>query len=325
VTRHFLTYGLLLLALLASGCGDDPEPTRTPEPNWDRYMPANQVPPLATPVEQPKAATPAQVVQGNVEVAIQPAAPTSADCLKATLKRRMAEPNFRWELNGETFNEATSDELCPADFPFRRDDQVTVRVGSEQAGGSATVTIGNSLPRITEVGANSQEVYEHADITVVPVAEDADGDQVDFRYEWFINGELESTLVGATLPADRYRRGDTIQVRITPFDDTGDGKSYSSAVMTAPNGPPQITSQPPANFKSFDYVYQVVASDPDDTKLEYSLEEAPKGMSIEKWTGKITWPLKGVEPGTYKVKITVTDPQGAFISQEYDLSLGVAQ
>jgi len=39
-------------------------------------------------------------------------------------------------------------------------------------------------------------------------------------------------------------------------------------------------------------------------------------------TGLVTWPLTGVKPGVYPVKIVISDPEGAEVTQEFNLTLG---
>jgi hypothetical protein len=89
-----------------------------------------------------------------------------------------------------------------------------------------------------------------------------------------------------------------------------------------PNLPPQIVSTPPASFEAVEYSYQVKARDPDGDRLTFSLESPPAGMTINSATGRITWPLTGVTPGKYQVKILVRDPQGGEDRQEFVLTLG---
>jgi hypothetical protein len=157
---------------------------------------------------------------------------------------------------------------------------------------------------------------------VFPVAEDQDGDPVEFRYQWLINGEADPFLTEAKLPGDRVVKGDRIQVRITPYDGLNEGPAYQSYVMPIPGAPPKILSQPPPRFEALEYRYQFRARDPAGGKLIYSLEKAPAGMTIDQATGLITWPLGGVKPGDYPVKIVATDAEGGAASQEYTLTLG---
>jgi hypothetical protein len=182
------------------------------------------------------------------------------------------------------------------------------------------VTIGNTPPRVTEVTATADQAFTHGDLTVSAVGEDIDGDPVEFRYQWVINGEEDTFLTEPTLPAASYAEGDTVQIRIVPYDGFDEGAPYESAVLAVPNAPPVITSQPPLTFEALEYSYQVAASDPDDTELAFSLNDPPAGMSISP-DGLISWPLAKVAAGQYKISIVVTDPEGDTASQEFTLTL----
>ena len=208
---------------------------------------------------------------------------------------------------------------------FIRGDQVTVEVGTGNSGASKTVTISNAPPKIVDISSTPEEIFAGRSITVTPVAEDVDGDDVSFTYQWLINGEADSLLSEATLPANSFTKGDTIQVQIVPNDFFDDGMVYESYAQRVPNAAPSITSEPPQGISSLDYRYQVVAHDPDDNQLAYSLSDAPEGMLIDKNSGLIEWSLVNVTPGDYTIAIKVSDSEGAEAVQEYRLSLGAPE
>jgi hypothetical protein len=160
---------------------------------------------------------------------------------------------------------------------------------------------------------------------VTPVAEDDDGDDVDFSYQWLINGEPDPQFTDATLPAGAFAKGDRLQVQIVPNDFYDDGPTYTSFATVVANAPPVITSKPPEGIASLDYAYQVVVSDPDDDTFTYRLEEAPDGMTIDENTGLIAWSLIEASPGEHTIAIIVSDPDGAETAQEYTLTLKPAQ
>ena len=285
------------VCLLLAACGQEPVP---------------QAPP-------PGAAPPAAVTS-EIKVIIQPAQPTSGDCLRVMLRGQPERPVYRWEVNGQRVAADQPGELCSG--AFRRGDRVTLHVGTANAGGSAAVTIGNSPPRVTGISATPKELFAGMDAEVFPVAEDRDGDPVGFRYQWLINGEADPVLTDARIPGTRFVKGDRIMVTITPYDGQSEGPVYQSYTMPIPNAPPQIVSQPPQKFEAMEYSYQFKARDPDGDKLVYKLEKAPAGMTVNRATGLVAWPLAGVKAGTYPVKIVVSDPDGAAVFQEYTLTLG---
>lgn len=294
-----LSYVFLFVALWGViGCGE--------QSTTSLKYPADSTKLTATPAKR------------TVSVSILPENPSAADCLQLTIKGTPATPRVLWQVNGIPVDESGTGQLCGA---YKRGDRVTVAVGNAEAGGSATVVIGNSPPRVVNISASPKDLRSGTQLEVFPVAEDVDGDAVEFRYQWLINDEPDPFLTESVLPAERNRRGDKIQLLITPFDGTDEGPVYQSYAMSVPGSSPKIVSKPPASFETLEYSYQVKVKDPDNDQLTFSLDRPPQGMTITR-SGKITWPLTGVQPGKYEVKILVRDPEGGEDRQEFVLTLG---
>lgn len=308
------------LGFFLGACGED---APQPAPATPADAPATS--PQAPGTEQSPQA-PAKLAgsgSGGVSVAILPENPTAKGCLRATIRGVPGSSLVVWNVNGKTIASGTDTQLCSQHYV--RGDQVTVNVGTSDVGASATVTIGNSLPRIVNISSTPEEIVSGVEVTVTPVAEDDDGDEVDFTYQWLINGEPDPQLTDATLPAGAFVKGDRLQVQIIPNDFYDDGPTYTSFATDVANAPPVITSKPPEGIVSLDYVYQVVASDPDDDTFTYRLEEAPDGMTIDENSGLIEWSLVDASPGEHTIAIIVADPDGAEAAQEYTLTLKPAQ
>ena len=304
---------LFCFCVVLTACGDEvPEQeAATPQPSTTNGSSQKTANPQKTSTD---------AGAGGVTVQILPEDPTSTDCLQATIKGNPGRSGVVWKVNGDVVATGTSTQFCSENY--KRDDLVTVVVGTSDKGAQASVVVGNSLPQVVDISSTPDEIFAGTDISVFPVAEDADGDDVSFSYQWLINGEADPLLTEATLPGDRFSKGDVIQVLIVPNDFYADGPTYESYAQSVPNAAPQITSEPPQGISSLDYRYQVVASDPDDSQLTYRLDEAPEGMSIDENSGLIQWSLADVTPGDYTIAIIVTDPDGADAAQEYKLTLG---
>lgn len=299
---RFLSGYCAVLALLLSACGDD--------------RPAPQAPPSPAPLGTSSAAE----AGGNVKIQILPGQPTAADCLGAVTMGTAGQSQYYWYVNNQPVTGQNGSRLC-GEF-YKRGDQVAVAIGKGVSTAKVSVTIANSPPKITGISATPEQVFADSNIKVAPIAEDKDGDPVEFRYQWLINGEANPFLAEDTLAGDHFNKGDVLQVKITPFDGFEEGPVYESFSMTIPNAPPLIDSQPPLQFEALEYSYQVKASDADGDKLVYTLAKSPQGMTIDPGTGLISWPLSGVSPGAYPLKIAVSDPDGAEAFQEFTLTLG---
>jgi hypothetical protein len=277
--------------------------------------------PAATSTTSQTASSSDQAV--DVTVRILPENPNATGCLRAIIQGVPGVNDVVWRVNDEVVASGSDTQLCSDGY--KRGDTVSVTVGTRDKGAQETVTIENSPPRVVDIASEAVDVFAGAGTTIVPVAEDTDGDDVDFSYQWVINGEENPLLVEATLPGDSYKKGDTVQVLIVPNDFYDDGPTYESTVMVILNAAPRITSVPPEGITSIDYLYQVEVNDPDDNQFTYRLDEAPDGMAIDKFTGLIHWSLVDVTPGDYKIAIIATDPDDAEGAQEYKLTLGEPQ
>jgi hypothetical protein len=297
------------VALLLSGCGQEPATS----------------PSSPVPGEKPAAATKSPATNGATatvqpdtgEILLFPAQPRSGDCLKAVVTGKKGPLVFQWRVNGDELSERTGNSLC--DSELRRDDVVEVRLAGTEIGTEAVIA--NSPPRILEVSADVEAARQRGDIAVEAVTGDREGDEVELRYQWLLNDEEDLFSTGALLAADRYRKGDRIQFKLTPFDGFDEGETYVSAVLTIPNAPPMISSKPPETFEALEYLYPVQATDPDGDKLSYRLEDAPEGMSIDD-AGLVRWNLAAAKRGDYPVKITVEDTDGGKAIQSFTINLG---
>lgn len=309
-------FWIALLCLLLLACNNDPEVQ-------SKSSTTDVVSPQAT-MDTAKQTKPENVSEsGGVSIEIRPAQPTSEDCVRAIIQGTPGSSLVIWSVNGSSVLTGTETLLCSDHFS--RGDTVSVQVGTKDQGGTDSVTIVNSPPRITGFSASPENIFPGQNIEVFPEADDADGDTVDFSYQWHINGEADVRWTEAVLPAEAFTKGDVIQVQVIPNDFFEDGPVYTSYAMEVPNAPPQIISSPPETITSLDYRYQVDVQDPDDKQFSYRLEEAPEGMTIDAATGLISWSLTNVKPGDYRIAIVVTDASGAEAAQEYLLSLQAPQ
>ena len=102
-------------------------------------------------------------------------------------------------------------------------------------------------------------------------------------------------------------------------------QSYVLTVsLTGENEPPEIASTPTfAAAAGFTYTYQVVASDPNGEALDYSLDEAPAGMTIDPVTGLVSWETTEADAGDHTITVRATDPWQAWAYQSFTLRVYV--
>jgi hypothetical protein len=279
------------LAVLLTGCGKDEQPAAT----------------------APSAAPAAHVT--STCFTLRPEHPPTSGCVEAIVSMPLPAEGALWKVNGQIVAGQTGTRLCRD--AFRSGDDVQVQIVLDGQPQSRALKAVNAPPRVTDVTYSVDPTTVKADA----VAVDADGDRVDFRYEWVINGEVDLSLTEASIPRSRVGLADSLQVRIVPNDGTEDGPVYASRQLTLPNLPPRIVSRPPLKYDAYEYLYQVKAADVENDRLAFALEHPPTGMTIDKSSGLLRWPLKEVLPGEYRIKIVVRDSQGGEGSQEFVLNL----
>lgn len=152
--------------------------------------------------------------------------------------------------------------------------------------------------------------------------EGAQNSDVQYMYDWTVNGSGISGVIEETLPwQEGFKRGDVIGVAVTPYSDLGQGAVTAGGAFTIPNSPPVISSEPSASFADGRFTYTALAEDPDGDPVDFTLRGAPPGMTIEPATGLIVWEYGEGSAGEYKVTVIAADSEGASVSQELTLSI----
>ena len=148
----------------------------------------------------------------------------------------------------------------------------------------------------------------------------------NYLYDWKLNGEDISGEIGEELKwRDGFKKGDTITVSVTPYNDLGQGTRSAEGGFRIPNSPPRILSVPEAQFEDGRFSYSIQAEDPDGDPIDFTLRNSPRGMTIEPATGLIVWDYGEQDAGTYTVTIVVSDSEGAKASQDLTLSIDPAE
>jgi hypothetical protein len=165
------------------------------------------------------------------------------------------------------------------------------------------------------------EVHANHDISAKPRAEDPDGDPLEFRFRWSVNGE---SVAGnsAVLPASEYGRGDQIRLRVEAWDGEDSSEALRSDPFGVVNSPPRITSIPGAFDPDGTFRYAILAEDPDgDRSFHYRLEKGPSGMAIDVVSGELSWTPIPEQAGSNPVTIEVSDRKGGVTSQSFDVGV----
>lgn len=98
-------------------------------------------------------------------------------------------------------------------------------------------------------------------------------------------------------------------VTVAVSDAAGNVVRQSFEIVVNPyNLPPQVTSSAPVGVYAGDeYVYPVVAFDPEGEPLTFDLINAPAGMTVDTETGLVRWLTTGLDVGDYQFDVLVSD------------------
>lgn len=238
--------------------------------------------------------------------------------------------SFRWFVDGGIVQDGPEATLQPGQY--RKGSEIFVeaiasnRYGAGQPFRSATAVVQNQPPAVTAVSFNPVPAYSGSVITAVPDAQDPDNDEIDYSFQWKVNGKASSIMDGAgggQLATQGLKKRDVISVVVIPADNDAKGKPYESGGLILSNSAPQITSSAPSSLQGGPFVYQVIAKDPDGDMLTYALDMAPEGMTISRSTGLIRWePGRPVSGSTEaRVKVSASDGDGGIAIQEFTLTV----
>lgn len=96
---------------------------------------------------------------------------------------------------------------------------------------------------------------------------------------------------------------------------------FTVGVNTPGNNPPDVTSTPPFSAKAtFEYQYQIAATDADSDPLTYTIEDGPAGMTVD-GLGLVTWTPTAA--GLESVRVRVSDG-AAFVDQGWTITVSDA-
>jgi hypothetical protein len=235
--------------------------------------------------------------------------------------------HIAWLRNGRVEQEGPSRTWTPS--VLEKGDRIELRVVAsdgrlESAPATASARVGNTAPVIAEVQlAPAAELKRGEPVIATPIASDEDGDEVEFRYAWFVNDKEVRGADEARFTSSEAKRGDRVRVRVTASDGEDDSAAIDSADLTLVNSPPRF-----AKFEGFQpaggmFRHQFKASDPDgDGGLRFVLAEGPRGMEVDPVLGIATWSPGADASGVIPVQVEVRDAYGASSALRFEISIG---
>jgi hypothetical protein len=237
----------------------------------------------------------------------------------------IVQVRYSWYLNDQLLDSEKNPTLSAS--LLKRGDRVRLEASpfdgkvSGDSRKSETITVDNTPPSIVQVGIGLKSDERGDRLQALVDASDQDQDIPHFLYRWTKNGRVIKEGEENFLELTEVRPHDLVVVDVRPRDHQVAGKISRSDPYTVGNSAPQIVSSPPMSIDRNRYEYAVKAVDSDSDSVRFQLEVAPPGMAIDKTTGSIVWDVGHAKSGVHRVKVVVTDEQGGFSYQEFELTV----
>jgi hypothetical protein len=319
--RRIGYWGGALLLAASAGCGDEPPELPATTSEW------------TTPTSGEAEAAGQNRPPVIEALRLDPAEPVSGDSVRAVLS--VNEPDgdpvklgFTWSIDDRVLAESGAQiALEDVGRGTRIAVVVTASDGSaESEPARASVTVPNRRPVMTGLELDpGGDVPRGRPVVAKPSARDPDGDALEFHYDWTVKGRAVAAS-GPRLETGELRKGDAIQVEVWASDDDDESDRIYSHVLKIANGVPEIVSVPTGFDADGTLRYAIEARDPDgDRNLRYSLEQGPKGMTVDPISGQLVWRPGADDEGVHPVKLVVQDSEGARVDQTFDITVSVGE
>jgi hypothetical protein len=154
------------------------------------------------------------------------------------------------------------------------------------------------------------------DIRAAAELADPDVQGVEFRYQWFVNGQEIAELDSERLASTYFRKGAWIYCQAKAFSTTEEGEWRKSDTIRVLNSLPTLQLGPVGAVRvPGELRYQATASDPDQDELTFEvLSPLEQGIAIDPRSGLLTWQLSEETVRTLgekiEIRIAVSDGEG---------------
>jgi len=188
---------------------------------------------------------------------------------------------YRYEWFRDGVLVGTAGTVDPSETAKHQVWEVRVTPGDgygEGVGGTATRVISNTVPIISSVYIQPSPLYtDDSAISEIDVV-DADGDDLLFSHEWWVDGVPAGSTDGSLDGRIWFDKHQLIELTVTPRDDDGEGLPVVASPVFVVNSPPTapvVEIEPEAPVGNRDDLVCTVAepsTDADGDSIFYSLE-----------------------------------------------------
>jgi hypothetical protein len=147
----------------------------------------------------------------------------------------------------------------------------------------------NSPPVITSVNILPEKPNRESELNLLIQSKDPDGDPITYQHQWLKN---EEEIIGQnqnTLKKVNFKKGDLIQVRVTPFDGKVNGTPLLSPPVRILNFPPivqEVWIEPKVAYGTDRLKAYVKSSDPDGDFIYLTYQWEKNGVVLNEERGE---------------------------------------
>ena len=141
----------------------------------------------------------------------------------------------------------------------------------------------NSPPVITSVTISPNNPNKESELSLFIQSHDPDGDSMTYHYQWMKNDEEIPMGNSKTLEGGNFRKGDFIQVKVTPSDGKEKGKAFLSDPVKILNSTPMIQEvrmEPKVAYANDNLKVSVTGSDADGDFVYYTYQWEKDGVIL---------------------------------------------
>jgi len=263
-------------------------------------------------------------------VRFEPAQPGRGESVRAIVEATDPDGDhvvlgYAWSLDGEGVT--GDDSRLEIGRHVRRGAELEVRVTASDGHAESApfvwaTSIGNRPPRVSSLTIQpAGRITAAGPITAIASGSDPDDDPIHFEYTWTVNGAVAESR-DSEFPDTELKRGDLVQVSVVAADEQSESEPLVSPEIEVANAAPVIRSQPDLGEAADVFAYQIVAEDADGDSLRYGAGRVPEGMTVVAESGRVLWTPREDQIGVHAVELWAADPQGARVTQRFELTIG---
>jgi hypothetical protein len=145
-------------------------------------------------------------------------------------------------------------------------------------------TKSNSPPVISSVNILPEKPTKETELNLSIQSQDPDGDPITYTYQWLRNDEEIIGQNQNTLKKENFKKGDLIQVRVTPSDKKVSGTPFLSDPVKILNSPPVIEEvwiEPKVAYVTDRLKTHLKSFDPDRDFIYFSYRWEKNGVILD--------------------------------------------